>query len=218
MLKFLKTQSFLNKNNLKYTKKITEQNLHKMPKRHQSNMNDFFSNIPPITKFIMYANGFIYGIGFFMSYGDYIKQFFYHNMALKHGKFHVLLTTHFAKGNFFDFVIDTLFTVMIGRQLEFMLGYQNYLKLILTSVGLGSFILLTMHNENYFIKSDAIFRAMIMYIVLLQPQAKFMLFPFPIGVPGYVLAGIVLLLDLLTKKWVNFGGAGAALLMSRGLI
>lgn len=221
MLKFFKHQTFLNKNSFSGVKKeiINNQgNLFKTPKRYQSNMGNFMQMIPPITKFILYANGFIYGIGFFMSYGDYIKQFFYHPLAMKHAKYHVLLTSHFAKGNFLDFALDSLITLLVGRNLELMLGYQQFLRLVLSSIGIGSIFLLMFHKDNYFVKSDAIFRALIMYILFLNPSAKFMMIPFPIQIPGYVFGIVVLLLDYFTGKWVNFGGTLAGFLMVRGLI
>ncbi len=224
MLKLLKTQSFLTINHsLNPLKKTTFQNtnnIFKTPRRNFSNnYNEFFNMIPPVTRFILCAHAFIYGIGFFMSYGNYIKTFFYHSMALNHQKYHVLLTCHFTKGNTFDFLFECFITFFIGRYIETTIGSKSFMRIIAMSVEFGNLFLLTLHKgENDFLKSDAILRGVTMSMFFMHMNTKFMLFPIPVNVPGWALGGLLFFMDYMYKKWVDFGGYAAALMYTQGYL
>ena len=198
-------------------------NLFRNPKKNFSNFNNNFNNNPfsriaPITRNILIGNCIIYGIGMFMTNQQYIMEFFYHKYALKHNKWHVLITAHFAKANFFDFFLEGLITGLVGTQLEQMFGSALVKKLVLSSIGIGSLMLITMHKDDYFFKTEAILRGMIMYFVLVNPNASFYLFPLPIQIQAKWLGIFVVGMDMLTAKYANFGGTFAALMITRGLL
>lgn len=199
-------KDILKKNNLTFTQK-----------RFQSNFNNPLSMLPPTVRGIIMANTAIYLLSFTMSKRDFILNFFYNSSALQHGKAYTLLTTHFAKNNFFDYIIETLFTGLMGTQLELMMGTPMFRRLIFGAVGIGTLILLLLHsNDSAFIKSESIFRAVIMFMVLQNPQQSFMLIPFPIKIKALWIGVIICGLDFFTQRWVNFGGTIAAYMMLRG--
>jgi hypothetical protein len=107
---------------------------------------------------------------------------------------------------------------MIGSNIEMFNGAALYSKLILSSMAFGSLFLILFHKDNSFIKSDAILRGMIMFLVLSNPNASFMLFPFPFQVKAKYLGILLVILDLLTQKYVNFGGTIAAAAITTGFI
>jgi membrane associated rhomboid family serine protease len=219
MFKHFKTQSFLLQSQQLRQKKIAESNkFFKHPKRFQSNYPSPLQFLPPITKGIIIANCVIYGLGMFMSNRQYITEFFYNHMALQHHKYHVLITSHLAKANFFDFAIETLLTGLIGSQLEPMLTSPVFLRLVLGSMAIGSILLITMHRDQTFFKSEAIFRGIIMYFVLKNPYQSFMLFPLPINLKAYWIGIFIVVLDLMSGRWANFGGTISAFMLLNGLL
>ena len=197
---------------------VKNKSLFKAPKKFQSNQNNLFFSLPLYTKYILLASTTIFGIGIFMKDSDYIKTFFYHKYAMRHGKYHVLITSHFAKANFVDFAIESLLIGLIGSTLEPTLSSPVFLKLILSSVGIGSAFLLAFHKEDTFFKSEAIFRAMIMCILFKNPQQSFMLFPLPFQIKAWILGALLVALDFYTKKWANFGGTIAGYAVATGLL
>lgn len=228
MFKHLQTKSSFAKNStlLKANKKTIDpqtlstngsRKFYTSPRRMFSNTNPL-NLIPPITRAILYANCGIYFFGYFMSNADYIKSFFYNQHALRNGRFQTLVTCHFAKGNFLDFVIDTVITGLIGSSTERMLSSGLMKRLVFASAGLGSLLLITMHKENSFIKSDAILRGLIMAMIFIMPNSSFMLIPFPIQVKAAWIGIILVCLDFISAKWVNFGGTIAAFMLTKKLI
>jgi membrane associated rhomboid family serine protease len=187
-------------------------------KKFSNGFGSMFSQPLPVIKYILYGNCFIYGLSFFMNYNDYIKNIFYHPLALNHGKFQTLVTCHFAKKNFLELSLDSLIVYLIGNQLELMLGSQVFLRLMLASVGFGSILLVLFHKQNYFTRTDTILRGMIMYFVLQNPNQTFILFPLPFNVQAKFLGMFIVGLDLLTGKYANFGGTIAAYALLRGII
>ena len=180
--------------------------------------SNFFQAMPPVIRAVVMANTAIYAIGLFMNERTYIKEFFYNTYALQHNKYHVLITSFFAKASTFDFLLETVFTALLGSQLEMQIGSQAMKKLVLGSVGFGAILLVTMHKDQNFFKSEAIFRALIMYFVLSNPQQVFTLFPFPIKVKALYLGIFVVALDILSRRWANFGGTASAYALTAGLI
>jgi membrane associated rhomboid family serine protease len=220
MFKHFRTQAFFNTTK-QMGKKLTIENKSKLmnyPKKYNSSLNNPLQFIPPITRGIIIANCAIYFLGFFMSNRAYITEFFYNRMALQHNKYHVLITSHFAKANFFDFFIETLLTGLIGSQLEPMMTSPVFLRLVVASMAIGSVLLITMHKDSTFFKSEAIFRSLIMFFVFQAPQQHFYLFPLPIKIKAMWLGFIVVFLDFISNRWANFGGTIAALLIAKRLI
>jgi membrane associated rhomboid family serine protease len=230
MFKFLKSTLTQNKNPIQFTftqfknfhNKFNQKsnNFYKYNKKSFNNGSGFrfFDLMPPVTKAVVAANCVIYFIGMFMNEKTYIKEFFYNAYALQHNKFHVLITSFFAKANLFDFLLETVFTALLGSQLEMQIGSQAMKKLVLGSVGIGAVLLVLMHTDSTFFKSEAIFRALIMYFVFSNPQQVFTLFPFPIQVKALYLGIFVMGLDLISRRWANFGGALSAYALTAGLI
>jgi len=220
MFKHLKTQNFILKNPHLNQRIIidSKKKFISYPKRYQSNMNNPLSYLPPVTRGIIMANCAIYGIGLFMSNRQYITEFFYNHLALKHHKYHVLITAHIAKANFFDFFIETLLTGFIGSSLEPMLTSPVFLKLVMSSAIIGSILMITMHKEPTFFKSEAIFRGMIMFFVFKSPFQHFYLFPLPIKIQAFWLGIFIVFLDFITGRWANFGGTISAFLLLKGLL
>jgi membrane associated rhomboid family serine protease len=181
-------------------------------------MGGRFDNIATITKYVLMGYAGIYVFKFILPERQYIKEFYYHKLALSHGKYHTLITSHFVSMNFLDFILNMFIMGYIGTQVEFMFGSALFKKLILASMGVGSVLLLTMHKDDSFIKSDAILRGVMMYMILSQPNTVFMLFPFPISLKARTLGFILVGLDLLTRKYVNFGGTIGAYMVVAGLI
>jgi membrane associated rhomboid family serine protease len=220
MFKHLKTHNFILKNTQLNQRIIidSKKKFISYPKRYQSNMNNPLSYLPPVTRGIIMANCAIYGIGLFMSNRQYITEFFYNHLALKHHKYHVLITAHIAKANFFDFFIETLLTGFIGSSLEPMLTSPVFLRLVMSSAILGSILMVTMHKEPTFFKSEAIFRGMIMFFVFKSPFQHFYLFPLPIKIQAFWLGIFIVFLDFITGRWANFGGTISAFLLLKGLL
>jgi membrane associated rhomboid family serine protease len=181
--------------------------------------NGRFDSMAPVTKYLLIGFTGIYIFKFIMPERQYVKEFFYHRLALSHGKFHTLITSHFVSVNFLDFAINVFILGYLGSQVEFMFGSAVFRKLILASIGAGAVLLLAMHNrDDSFIKSDAILRGVMMYMILSQPNTVFMLFPFPISIKAKTLGFILVGLDLFTRKFVNFGGTLGAYMVVSGLI
>jgi len=220
MFKLSKTQYFLTTRQLNQKIMMDSKNklINSYPKKYQSNMNNPLAFLPPVTKGIIIANCAIYGIGLFMSNRQYITEFFYNQLALRHNKYHVLITAHIAKANFFDFFIETLLTGFIGSSLEPMLTSPVFLRLVMSSMIIGSVLMITMHKEQTFFKSEAIFRGMIMYFVFRSPTQHFYLFPLPIKIQAFWLGILIVFLDFISGRWANFGGTISAFLLLRGLI
>lgn len=174
--------------------------------------------LPPVTRAIVLANTGFFVLSWFMNKGEYIRQFFYHKYALSHNKYHVLITAHLANAGIFSFLIQTVFTGLLGSQLEMMLGSIMMKKLVLSSMGFGSILLLLMHKEESYFKTEAIFRGLIMYLVFSNPNQIITLFPFPLRFQAKWFGIFVVALDLMTQRYANFGGTIAAFALTRGLI
>jgi membrane associated rhomboid family serine protease len=193
-------------------------NFFKIGKKKFSNGFGMFTSPGPVVKCILYGQVFIYGMSFFMNYNDYIKNVFYHPLALNYNKYQTLITSHLAKKNFFEFAIDSVILYLIGNQLEFMMGSQIFMRLVLASMGFSSILLVFLHKDNYFTKTDSILRGIIMYFILQNPNQSFILFPLPINVQAKYLGLLIVGLDLLSQRYANFGGSIAAFALLRGMI
>ena len=61
--------------------------------------------------------------------------------------------------------------------------------------------------------NDAILRGLIFSIIFQNPSASFMLFPFPINIPAWAIAALILSIDLMRFHVGAFGGVTAGYLM-----
>ncbi len=190
----------------------------KTGKKKFSNGFGMFTTPGPVVKWVLYGNLFVYGISFFMNNNDYIKTVFYHPLALNYNKYQTLITSHFAKKNFLEMTLDSLIFYLIGNQLEFMLGSQIFMRLVLASMAFSSILLVFLHKENYFTRTDSLLRGVIMYFVFQNPNQSFILFPLPINVQAKYLGLLITGLDLLTGRYANFGGTIAAYALLMGKI
>jgi membrane associated rhomboid family serine protease len=209
---------FKNLNNNKiFQEKLKQHKLtNNFSKRNFFNMPGF--NFSSTTKYLAIGFSGMYLIKLFMDDRSYIQEFFYHKYALQYKKFHTLITSHFVSTNLFDYIMNIVIIGLIGSNIEMMFGSVVYSKLIVSSMALGSLFLILFHKDNSFIKSDAILRGMMMYLVLSNPNTSFMLFPFPFQIRAKILGALLVLIDILTKKYVNFGGTFAAAAITTGFI
>ena len=221
---------FNNRNNVKFTSKLgknifydnkssfTGEFFKKSKKKFSNGFGGIFGTPGPVVKMILWGNCIVYGFSWIMGQGDYVKNFFYHPLALNHGKFQTLITSHFAKKNILDITLDSIVIYLIGNQLEFMLGSQVFMKLMIASMGISSILLVLTHKQNYFTRTDALLRGMIMYFVLQNPNQTFILFPLPFNVQAKILGLLIVGMDLISQRYANFGGTFAAFLLIRGII
>jgi membrane associated rhomboid family serine protease len=209
---------FKNQNNKIFQEKLKQHKLtNNFSKRNFFNMPPGFS-ISSTTKYLIIGFSGLYLMKFFMNERSYIQEFFYHKYALQYKKIHTLVTSHFVSTNFLDYIINVVIIGLIGSNLEMMYGGAVYSKLVLSSMVLGSVFLILFHKDNSFIKSEAILRGMMMFLVLSNPNASFMLFPLPFQIRAKILGILLVVIDLLTKKYVNFGGTFAAAAITTGFI
>lgn len=190
----------------------------KTPRRNFSSPFDNLPGMNPILKGILIGNTLIYFLGFSMSEGQYVRTFLYNRDSIQQGKLQVLLTSHFAKVNFFDYAIDTLLTGLIGLQVSTLSSAVVFQKLISSSVLISMGIMLTMHKDMYYVKSEAILRGIIMYMIFLNPNMSFYMIPFPFQIRAMYIGVFLVLIDLISRKHCNFGGTIAAYLLTRRLI
>eukprot|EP00340_Litonotus_pictus_P001553 CAMPEP_0170529690 /NCGR_PEP_ID=MMETSP0209-20121228/27810_1 /TAXON_ID=665100 ORGANISM="Litonotus pictus, Strain P1" /NCGR_SAMPLE_ID=MMETSP0209 /ASSEMBLY_ACC=CAM_ASM_000301 /LENGTH=94 /DNA_ID=CAMNT_0010821957 /DNA_START=384 /DNA_END=664 /DNA_ORIENTATION=+ len=92
-----------------------------------------------------------------------------------------------------------------------MAGEETVRRLIMYSMGASSGLLLMSRNDGYYVKSDAIIRGFIYYVVFKNPQTSFYLFPLPFQIKAMYIGVIMATIDVLSGKTCNFGGAIAAM-------
>jgi hypothetical protein len=201
-----------NRSKLNISKKILN-----VQKKNMSS-NNIFDSIPTWTKRIVILNTCIFGVGMAMSNREYITNFFYNKYALRHNRIHVLITSHFAKTNFIDYLLDTVITGLLGSQVESMIGSQSFLRLTGLSMCFGSILLIYKHNDNTFFKTECILRSIIWYIILSNPNQSFILFPLPIPIKAMWIGFFTFFIDVVGHRWANFGGLLAALIIARRLL
>ena len=190
---------------------------YKFPKRR---FNNFFqggnSTFPPALKLVFIINTIIFGLGFFMNKNDYLKQFLYSHNSFKHGKVLSLVTAHFTKVNWLEFILDNIIIIMLGMLVSMNTPDEMLLqRLILYSIGIGSTLLILFHKDEYFVKSDAILRGIIMYFVFSQPNHSFLVIPFPFRVKAMHIGLILVFFDLVSQKYCNFGGTIASFILTK---
>ena len=108
--------------------------------------NRGFGNFSPINKYILGGFTVIYMFKFLLPERTYYKEFLYHRLALKHHRYQTILTTHFASLNFLDYILNLFVYGYIGSAFESMFGSHMYTKIIISSVIIGSAIMLAFHK------------------------------------------------------------------------
>ena len=98
-----------------------------------------------------------------------------------------------------------------------MFGPVYIAKLVILSMGLGSAMLLLQHSSSNmqrpYCGNDSIMRALIFTVIFQNPTASFYLIPFPISIPAWAIAALLLGLDFLSLNTASFGGITASYLM-----
>lgn len=167
-------------------------------------------------KYVLIGNTFIYVLGLSMNQSTYIREFFFNKNSFFKGKYYTIITNHFAKRNFFEFVIDSFIIGSIGGSISMMAGEALLQKLIINSIASSSMILLLSKPSEVHYHSDAILRGVIYYLVFRDPKTSFMLFPLPINIQAMYIGVFIGVIDVLSGKYCNFGGLIAALMVIKG--
>lgn len=158
----------------------------------------------------------IYLLGWTMSQGQYIKQFLFEKSSFYSGNFLSLVTSHFTKIGTLDFILESLITVLLANNIVMMHGEAILKRLITHAVGYSSLIMLLFHNsDGIYLKSDAITRSLIYFIVFKNPQHSFILFPLPFPIKAMYLGIFLVIMDIMSAKHCNFGGAISAFALAR---
>ncbi len=176
------------------------------------------SFIPQIIKYCVAGNFFIYFIGSRMPDGQYIREFLFNKNAFLQGKYHSIITNHFTKTNIFDLLLDSLITVGLGTNISMTAGEILLKQVLMYGIGISSLIMLFGNNDNTYYKCDSVLRSLIWLLVLKNPNQSFTLLPFPIQIKAMYIGLLIAGIDLLSGKYCNFGGAIAALILTRGRI
>ena len=147
----------------------------------------------------------------------FLNNFTISNYNLSRGRFHTLIFSHFAHMGFLSYAIDSLILYLFCQNLMFFHGPNYIVKLVLLSMGLGSALLLLQHSSSQMNRpwwgNDSIMRGLIFTVIFQNPTASFYLFPFPISIPAWAIAALLLGLDFLSLNTASFGGISASYLM-----
>ena len=120
--------------------------------------------------------------------------------------------------NFLPYMLDTFLMYLFCQYISSMHGPVFVGKCIALSMLLGSLFLFVQHSGSSgltrpFYGNDAILRGLIFTIIFQNPSASFYMIPFPVQIPAWVLAGILLGLDFLSFNVAAFGGVSASYLL-----
>lgn len=215
-----KNPSFSYKSNLNFLKKeaknMNSLNKGLVKRNFQGNFNGI---IPNSIKYIIGAGVGIYFLSFTMQGSQYIRTFFYNSENLKNGNILSLATCHVGKSGFLDLLLDSIFLCLLSTNINIMFGQAMLNKLLLSSAIFTTIGLIVFHaRDKSYIKSDAFMRGIIYFFVLSNPQQTFYLFPLPIQIKAKYIGLFIAALDIVSKKYANFGGAVAAQLCIMGSI
>lgn len=172
-------------------------------------------------KFLKYTVFFSFGIyvfGIGMNQDNYIKSFLFNKQAFNNNP-KSIVTTHFTKVTLVELLIDNLIIYSLGSSIAMISGEALLNKIILSSFGFSSLILLLFHNERIYFKSEGIIRGLVYYyFISMGLNNGIMLFPLPFQIKAMYFFGFLVLIDIISNKKVNFGGLIAALCVHRRLI
>jgi membrane associated rhomboid family serine protease len=122
----------------------------------------------------------------------YMNNFTISNYNISRGRFHTLITAHFAHMGFLSYFLDSLIIYLFCHNLMFMHGPLYITKLCLLGMAMGSALLLLQHSgssmQRPFLGNDSIMRALIFTVIFQNPTTSFYLIPFPIAIPAWAIA------------------------------
>ena len=171
-----------------------------------------------LLKYTVFFSFGIYILGIGTNQDNYVKRYLYNKQAFSSNPTSII-TTHFTKITIVELLIDNLIIYSLGSSIALMSGEAILNKVILSSIGFSSLILLVFQNEKIYFKSEGIIRGLISYYFISSGlNSSIMLFPFPFQIKAAYILGFLILVDLMSNKKVNFGGLIAAGLIHRRLI
>lgn len=147
----------------------------------------------------------------------FLNNFTISNYNLSRGRIHTLLLAHFTHMGFLSYALDSVIMYLFCQNLMYMFGPVYITKLVLLGMALGSAMLLLQHTssgmQRPYCGNDAILRSLIFTVIFQNPTASFYLIPFPIAIPAWAIAAVILALDFLSLNTASFGGITASYLM-----
>lgn len=147
-----------------------------------------------------------------------MNHFMFSGHALQQGYVHSLITNHFCHTGFITYLIDSVIIYLFCQNLTMLYGPLNIAKTVILSMFLGSLAMFLQDRITGLPEpqegNTAILRGLIFLLIFNNPSATLRLFPIPIDVPGYAIAGLILFLDFFWRyDFSAFGGVGAAYAM-----
>ena len=185
-------------------------------------IEEFIRRIPNgnIGALLVGLNTFFYGLYLIWPRDilhKFLNNFTISNYNLSRGRFHTLLLSHFSHMGFLSYAIDSLILYLFWQNLMFFHGPVYIVKLIMLSMAIGSSLMLLQHSSSAMQRpwwgNDSIMRGLIFTVIFQNPTASFYLFPFPISIPAWAIAALLLGLDFLSMNTAAFGGISASYLM-----
>jgi membrane associated rhomboid family serine protease len=147
----------------------------------------------------------------------FLNNFTVSNYNLSRGRFHTLLLSHFTHMGFLSYLLDTVILYLFWQNLQMMFGPVYIAKLSILAIAMGSVLLMLQHSgsgmQRPYWGNDSILRALIFTVIFQNPTASFYLLPFPISIPAWVIAAVLLGLDFLSLNTASFGGISASYMM-----
>ena len=205
---------------------------HSLPKRNfnknfDRGLNNFLNRLPNgnIGYAIIGLNTFIYGMYLIWPRSNmfgFMNNFTFSMYGLNRGYIHSLFLCHFTHMSLFSYLLDTLIVFLLSQNVSMMCGNLFVAKTCILSCIIGSAFMFLHHatqnvNKSYH-GNDAILRGLIFSIIFQNPQAQLMLFPIPVNIPAWAIAGVLLFLDFISFNTPGFGGVTASYLMVNSLI
>ena len=135
------------------------------------------------------------------------KHFMFSSYGLQQGCIWNLFFCHFTHTHLIDYILKSLIVFMFCQNLSMMNGNTFVARTVLLSMFVGSLFLFIhnailpnsnmggRHRMQAFGGNDSIMQGLLFTLIFQQPSIKLMLFPLPIQITAYAVAGMILLLD-----------------------
>ncbi len=173
------------------------------------------TNLLPLTKSILIGNVIMYGLSWVFNRKDYETNFFYNPRSIENGKFYAAITSHFAKRDTLDFLLDSAIVGVVGNSVESVIGFSLMKNLLLLSA-LGSILIVHITAKpDEFYKPDTFFRLIIYTMAVQNPHQKFKFSILGNQLKTMHLAVLCGVLDLVTGKFCNFAPLITCLALSK---
>lgn len=216
MYKIIKQKSILNNTNKKIFSKTNLNAINKTQKKGFFSGGNGSGLVPNFVKYCIYGSIGIYFMGVGMQDGQYIRKFLFNKESFLNGNYHTIITNHFTKTNLFDLIIDCGITYLLSGSIAMVAGEAMITKCIIYGIGISSAILLLQNDRGTYYKCDSILRSIVWLMILRNPMQSFTLLPFPITIKAFYLGIFLAVIDLMSGKYCNFGGAAAAYILTKG--